>query len=34
MIYQTKVDGDEWFMDPDELNKDKRFDADANLTRN
>jgi hypothetical protein len=34
MIYQTKVDGDEWFMDPDELNKDKIFDANANLTRN
>src|SRR5215207_9632087 len=34
MIYQTKIDGDEWFMDPNELNKDKRFDANANLTRN
>ncbi|MFZ0265731.1 MAG: hypothetical protein WAL42_11660 [Nitrososphaeraceae archaeon] len=33
-IYQTKVNGDEWFMDPDSLNNDKRFDANANLTRN
>jgi hypothetical protein len=34
MVYQTKVDGDEWFMDYEELNKDKRFDANANLIRN
>ena len=33
-IYQTKVNGDEWFMDPDSLNNDKRFDTNANLTRN
>ena len=33
-IYQTKVNGDEWFMDPDSLNSDKRFDTNANLTRN
>jgi hypothetical protein len=33
-IYQTKVNGDEWFMDPDSLNNDKRFDANANLTGN
>jgi hypothetical protein len=34
MIYQTKADGDEWFMDPNNPQKDKRFDANANLTRN
>lgn len=34
MIYQTKVGGDEWFMDPSKLKDDKRFDANANLTRN
>jgi hypothetical protein len=33
-IYQTKVNGDEWFMDPDSLNNDKRFVANANLTKN
>jgi hypothetical protein len=34
MIYQTKTGGDEWFMDPSKLNEDKRFDANANLSRN
>ena len=34
MIYQTKRGGDEWFMDPNKLKKDKRFDANANLTKN
>jgi hypothetical protein len=34
MIYQTKIGGDEWFMDPSKLKEDKRFDANANLTRN
>ena len=34
MIYQTKVGEDEWFMDPSKLKNDKRFDANANLTRN
>lgn len=34
MIYQTKIGGDEWFMDPGKLKDDKRFDANANLTRN
>lgn len=33
-IYPTKAGGEEWFMDIDELHKDKRFDANANLTRN
>jgi hypothetical protein len=34
MIYPTKIGGDEWFMDPTKLKEDKRFDANANLTRN
>jgi hypothetical protein len=34
MIYQTKKGGDEWFMDPNKLKEDKRFDANANLTKN
>jgi hypothetical protein len=34
IIYPTKLHGDEWFMDPNSLNNDKRFDANANLTRN
>jgi hypothetical protein len=34
MIYQTKIGGDEWFMDPSKLKDDKRFNANANLTRN
>jgi hypothetical protein len=34
MIYQTKMGGDEWFMDPSKLKEDKRFEANANLTKN
>jgi hypothetical protein len=34
MIYQTKIGGDEWFMDSNKLKEDKRFDANANLTKN
>jgi hypothetical protein len=34
MIFQTKIGGEEWFMDPDKLKEDKRFDANANLTKN
>jgi hypothetical protein len=34
MIYPTKIGGDEWFVDPKRLKEDKRFDANANLTRN
>jgi hypothetical protein len=34
MIYQTKKGGDEWFMDPNKLKEDKRFDTNANLTKN
>jgi hypothetical protein len=34
MIFPTKVGGDEWFMDPNRLKEDKRFDANANLTKN
>ncbi|MDQ3962215.1 MAG: hypothetical protein M3230_07010, partial [Thermoproteota archaeon] len=34
MIYPSKLDGDEWFMDPDNLDKDKRFDTNAELTKN
>ena len=34
MIYQTKIGGDEWFMDPNKLKEDRRFDANANLTKN
>jgi hypothetical protein len=34
MIYQTKIGGDEWFMDPNGLREDKRFNANANLTKN
>jgi hypothetical protein len=34
MIYPTKVGGEEWFMDTDQPNRDRRFDANANLTRN
>jgi hypothetical protein len=33
MIYPTKTGGDEWFMDAN-LQNDKRFDANANLTKN
>ena len=33
MIYQTKIGGDEWFMDSN-LQNDVRFDANANLSRN
>src|ERR671918_1345561 len=33
IIYQTKVEGDEWFMDSN-LQNDVRFDANANLSRN
>src|ERR671910_314104 len=34
MIYPTKIGGDEWFMDTSKLKEDKRFNANANLTRN
>ena len=34
MIYQSKTDGDEWFMDPNKLKEDKRFEGNANLSRN
>jgi hypothetical protein len=33
MIYPTKIGGDGWFMDPARLKEDKRFDANAYLTR-
>jgi hypothetical protein len=33
-IYPTKLHGDEWFMDPVTLTKDKRFDPNAQLMRN
>jgi hypothetical protein len=33
MIYQTKIGGDEWFMDSN-LQNDVRFDANANLSAN
>jgi hypothetical protein len=33
MIYQTKIGGDEWFMDSN-LQNDVRFDANANLSTN
>lgn len=32
-IYPTKAGGDEWFMDPHNLDKDNRFDPNANLTK-
>lgn len=34
MIYPTKIQGDEWFMNPSNLNKDERFDPNANPTKN
>jgi hypothetical protein len=33
IIYQTKIGGDEWFMDSN-LQNDVRFDTNANLSRN
>lgn len=33
-IYPTKAGGDEWFMNPQNLDKDNRFDPNANLTKN
>jgi hypothetical protein len=33
-IYPSKLGGDEWFMDPVNLDKDKRFDPNAELTKN
>ena len=33
-IYPSKLSGDEWFMDPINLEKDKRFDPNAELTKN
>jgi hypothetical protein len=32
-IYPTKLHGDEWFMNPVTLTRDKRFDPNANLSR-
>ena len=34
MIYPSKLHGDKWFMDPRNLDKDKRFHPNADLTRN
>jgi len=34
IIYPTKLQADEWFMDPITLTKDERFDPNAKLTRN
>jgi len=34
IIYPTKLQADEWFMDPITLTKDERFDPNAKLTQN